>query len=92
MKNVISFLLAVYLTSTSVMGQSKAKSNIDCNTIFVCIKQEDYTTLFKNSFVKDTLFFCKENTTKTYNRRVFWEIFYGRICYTIEFLQPSKKQ
>jgi hypothetical protein len=57
MKNVISYLLVVYLTSTSMIGQSKAKSNIDCNTIFVCIKQEDYTTLFKNSFVKDTLFF-----------------------------------
>ena len=57
MKNVISFLLAVYLTSTSVMGQSKAKSNIDCNTIFVCIKQEDYTTLFKNSTRAGLIFY-----------------------------------
>ena len=49
MKNITSFLLAVYLTSTSMMGQSKAKSNIDCNTIFICIKEEDYTALFSNS-------------------------------------------
>lgn len=89
MKKLTSFLLVVYLTSTSVMGQSKAKSNIDCNTIFVCIKEEDYTTLFKNSFVKDTLFFCKENTTKTTTDEYSGKYFMGEFA-TLEFFQPSK--
>jgi hypothetical protein len=71
------------------MGQGKAKSNIDCNTIFICIPAEDYTTLFKNSFVKDTLFFCKENTTKTTTDEYSCNYFIGEFA-TLEFLQPSK--
>lgn len=89
MKNITSFLLAVYLTSTSMMGQSKAKSNIDCNTIFICIKEEDYTALFSNSFVKDTLFVSKENTTKTSTDEYTGKYFIGEFA-TIEFLQPSR--
>jgi hypothetical protein len=89
MKNITSFLLVVYLTSTSVMGQGKAKSNIDCNTIFICIKEEDYTALFSNSFVKDTLFVSKENTTKTSTDEYTGKYFIGEFA-TIEFLQPSR--
>lgn len=89
MKNITSFLLVVYLTSSSMMGQSKAKSNIDCNTIFVCIKEEDYAALFKNSFVKDTLFVSKENTTKTTTDEYTGKYFMGEFA-TLEFLQPSK--
>jgi hypothetical protein len=89
MKNITSFLLAVYLTSTSMMAQGKAKSNIDCNTIFICIKEEDYTALFSNSFVKDTLFVSKENTTKTSTDEYTGKYFIGEFA-TIEFLQPSR--
>jgi hypothetical protein len=72
-----------------MMGQSKAKSNIDCNTIFICIKEEDYTALFSNSFVKDTLFVSKENTTKTSTDEYTGKYFIGEFA-TIEFLQPSR--
>jgi len=89
MKNITSFLLVVYLTSTGMMGQGKAKSNIDCNTIFICIKEEDYTALFSNSFVKDTLFVSKENTTKTSTDEYTGKYFIGEFA-TIEFLQPSR--
>ena len=89
MKNITSFLLVVYLTSTGMMGQGKAKSNIDCNTIFICIKEEDYTALFSNSFVKDTLFVSKENTTKTATDEYTGKYFIGEFA-TIEFLQPSR--
>jgi hypothetical protein len=89
MKNITSFLLVVYLTSTGMMGQGKAKSNIDCNTIFICIKEEDYTALFSNSFVKDTLFVSKENTTKTSTDEYTGKYFIGEFA-TIEFLLPSR--
>jgi hypothetical protein len=89
MKNITSFLLIVYLISTGLMAQGKSKSNIDCNTIFICIKEEDYTALFSNSFVKDTLFVSKENTTKTSTDEYTGKYFIGEFA-TIEFLQPSR--
>jgi hypothetical protein len=66
-----------------------SQSNTDCNTLFVCIPAEDYATLFTNSFVKDTLFFCKENTTKTATDEYTCNYFIGEFA-TLEFLQPSK--
>ena len=62
---------------------------MDCNTIFVCIKEKDFETLFDNSFVKDTLFFCQENTTKTVTDEYSGKYFMGEFA-TLEFLQPSK--
>jgi hypothetical protein len=62
---------------------------MDENTIFVCISPDDYASLFSNSFVKDTLFFCKENTTKTSTDEYSGKYFIGEFG-TIEFLQPSK--
>ncbi|KQC00332.1 DUF5829 family protein [Pedobacter sp. Hv1] len=41
------------------------KPKVDLNTIFVCIDSTTYAQLFKNAFVKDTLFFCKEQQTQT---------------------------
>ena len=73
------------LMSTSFVAQNR----IDCNTIFVCIAEDDYEVLFQNSFVKDTLFFCKENTTKTTNDAYSGKYFMGEFA-TLEFLQPSK--
>lgn len=66
-----------------------SQSKMDANTIFVCIPAEDYTSLFSNSFVKDTLFICKENTTKTSTDEYSGKYFIGEFA-TLEFMQPSE--
>ncbi len=73
----------------SIVELVHSQSKTDCNTLFVCIPAEDYATLFSNSFVKDTLFFCKENTTKTTTDEYSGKYFMGEFA-TLEFLQPSK--
>ena len=66
-----------------------SQSKMDCNTFFICIPAEDYTSLFSNSFVKDTLFICKENTTKTSTAEYTGKYFIGEFA-TLEFMQPSE--
>jgi Family of unknown function (DUF5829) len=66
-----------------------SQTKMDCNTIFVCIEKNDYDALFQNSYVKDTLFFCKESTTKTTRDEYSGKYFMGEFA-TLEFLQPSK--
>ncbi len=73
----------------SIVELVHSQSKTDCNTLFVCIPAEDYATLFSNSFVKDTLFFCKENTTQTTTDEYSGKYFMGEFA-TLEFLQPSK--
>ena len=83
----LELLLFCFLFSSVELVHSQSKT--DCNTLFVCIPAEDYATLFSNSFVKDTLFFCKENTTKTTTDEYSGKYFMGEFA-TLEFLQPSK--
>ena len=81
----IALLLCVFISN----GQY-SQSKIDCNTLFVCIPAEDYTALFSNSFVKDTLFFCREESTKTNIDDYTGKYFIGEFA-TLEFLKPSDK-
>ena len=83
----LKLLLFCFLFSSVELVHSQSKT--DCNTLFVCIPAEDYAVLFSNSFVKDTLFFCKENTTKTATDEYSGKYFMGEFA-TLEFLQPSK--
>lgn len=83
----LKVLLFCFLFSSVELVHSQSKT--DCNTLFVCIPAEDYATLFSNSFVKDTLFFCKENTTQTTTDEYSGKYFMGEFA-TLEFLQPSK--
>lgn len=83
----LKLLLFCFLFSSVELVHSQSKT--DCNTLFVCIPAEDYATLFSNSFVKDTLFFCKENTTQTTTDEYSGKYFIGEFA-TLEFLQPSK--
>ena len=81
--------LHIFYLLLSCVELVHSQSKTDCNTILVCIPAADYATLFSNSFVKDTLFFCKENTTKTANDEYSGKYFMGEFA-TLEFLQPSK--
>jgi Family of unknown function (DUF5829) len=89
MKKIVNlkFLIFVILMSSIQIMHSQFK--MDANTIFVCIPAEDYTSLFSNSFVKDTLFICKENTTKTSTSEYTGKYFIGEFA-TLEFMQPSE--
>ena len=78
-----------YFTILCTYSNLYSQYKMDCNTIFVCIKEKDFETLFDNSFVKDTLFFCQENTTKTVTDEYSGKYFMGEFA-TLEFLQPSK--
>ncbi|MFM9989720.1 DUF5829 family protein [Flavobacterium sp.] len=83
-----SFLIFWIIMTFSCQLYSQSKA--DCNTLFMCIAKDDFDALFSNSFVKDTLFFCKENTTKTSTDEYSGKYFIGEFA-TIEFLQPSEK-
>jgi hypothetical protein len=83
----LKLLLFCFLFSSVELVHSQSKA--DCNTLFVCIPAEDYAALFSNSFVKDTLFICKENTTKTATDEYSGKYFMGEFA-TLEFLQPSE--
>lgn len=81
--------LLLFCILFSIVELVHSQSKTDCNTLFVCITAEDYTTLFSNSFVKDTLFICKENTTKTSTAEYTGKYFIGEFA-TLEFMQPSE--
>jgi len=83
LKFLIFFI--IFISFETIYSQSK----MDANTIFVCIPAEDYATLFSNSFVKDTLFICKENSTKTSTDEYTGNYFIGEFA-TLEFMQPSE--
>ncbi len=86
MKKVTLLITMLHFMSI-IVGYSQSKT--DCNTIFVCIENKDYAALFENSFVKDTLFICKENTTNTATDQYTGKYFIGEFA-TIELMQPSK--
>ena len=79
----------VVLFYFSIIAMAYSQSKTYCNTIFVCISKENYEQLFQNSFVKDTLFFCKENSTTTTTDSYTGKYLLGEFG-TIEFVQPSE--
>lgn len=60
----------------------------DCNTIFVCIDSASYQQLFTNAFIKDTLFFCRENSTATADDHYQGKYAIGKAA-TLEFFHPT---
>ncbi len=83
----VTLLISMLHFMSIIVGYSQSKT--DCNTIFVCIENIDYAALFENSFVKDTLFVCREATTNTANDQYTAKYFIGEFA-TIEFMQPSE--
>lgn len=79
------FLLLIL---SSLKGFSQQIPKVECNTLFVCIDSISYDLLFKNSFVKDTLFVCKEQSTKTSDDNYTGKYAIGQSA-TLEFFKPS---
>lgn len=71
--------------SIGVFGQKKVQT--DCNTVFVCIDSITYQKLFTNTFLRDTIFICKEATTTTAADVYTGKYALGQMG-TLEFLKP----
>lgn len=80
-------IIILILLSNLAFGQSKVKT--DCNTFFICIDSISYRQIFSNTFIKDTLFVCRENSTTTDNDSYSGKYAIGKAA-TIEFFKPSK--
>ena len=85
MKKIIP---AFFIFFANSLFAQKLEPKLDCNTVFVCIDSADYGKLFNNTFIKDTLFFCRNNTTNTTTDNYSGKYFIGKSA-TIEFINPS---
>ena len=82
------FKYTLLLLSIVTLGQESSKKlPIDINTVFVTIDEQTYQKLFENSFVKDTLFFCKNQSNKTNKEDYSGKYLIGNAA-TIEFFAP----
>jgi hypothetical protein len=61
----------------------------DFNTFYVCIDSVSYNNLFNDSFVKDTLFLCREEATTTDQASYEGKYFIGASA-NLEFFNPKQ--
>lgn len=83
MKQLVIFLFCI----TNALAQNKVKT--DCNTIFICLDSISRNAIFSNSYIKDTLFFCKVETTTT-NVQTYSGLYLIGKSATLELVQPQK--
>lgn len=80
MQTLILFLITAQLAYT--------QSKTECNTIFICIDSLSYEQIFSNVYVRDTLFFCREQTTKTLADEYTGKYAIGKAG-NLEFFKPN---
>ncbi|MBK6978874.1 MAG: hypothetical protein IPH28_18755 [Cytophagaceae bacterium] len=80
MKSLIIFLISIQF--------ALAQTKTDCNTIYICIDSISYEQLFSNAYVRDTLFFCQESTTKTLEEEYTGKYAIGKAA-NLEFFKPN---
>lgn len=80
MKSLITFLFTIQF--------ALAQTKTDCNTIYICIDSISYEQLFSNAYVRDTLFFCQESTTKTLEEEYTGKYAIGKAA-NLEFFRPN---
>ncbi len=76
------------LVSITSFGQRGLDLTTDLNTVFVCIDSLSYRELFNNTYVRDTLFFCKEQEIPTEKETYKGKYLIGESA-VIEFFQPN---
>jgi hypothetical protein len=81
------FLLIFLFIQAKSFAQSPVDTT-DFNTIYVCIDSLSYKQLFQNKYLKDTLFFCREQEEKTNAGSYTGKYLIGESA-TIEFFQPK---
>lgn len=77
-------LIALLITAQLAYAQTKT----ECNTIFICIDSLSYEQIFSNAYVRDTLFFCREQTTKTLADEYTGKYAIGKAA-NLEFFKPN---
>lgn len=84
----IRTILLLLLVPRLFFGQiNQVKLPIDLNTVFITIDVDSYNKLFENTFVKDTLFLCRNNSTSTEKESYSGKYLLGKSA-TIEFFAP----
>lgn len=82
------YILLIFLfTQANSFGQ-KLVGTTDFNTIYVCIDSVTYKQLYQSKYLKDTLFFCREQQEETNAGTYTGKYLIGESA-TIEFFQPK---
>ncbi|OYU56824.1 MAG: hypothetical protein CFE25_06260 [Chitinophagaceae bacterium BSSC1] len=84
------FLSLIFLQSIC-FGQTKSIPKTDFNTFFVCIDSVTYKQLYRSKYLKDTLFFCREQQEETNAGTYTGKYLIGESA-TLEFFQPKNTQ
>lgn len=83
------FLISLILTGTMLSAQTKAPDlKYDFNTFYVCLDSATYRNLFTDTYIKDSLFFCKEASTHTGEEDYSGKYAIGQTA-TLEFFSPA---
>ena len=90
MSNVIFKLFSLYFLGIASLLFGQQKNQMDVNTIFICIDSVSYQNIFKNPFIRNSLFVCREQTTKTTEESYTGKYAIGKSA-TLEFFQPVKE-
>jgi Family of unknown function (DUF5829) len=81
------FILILLFIKAYSFGQSPVYTT-DLNTIYVCIDSVTYKQLYQSKYLKDTLFFCKEQQEETNAGSYTGKYLIGESA-TLEFFQPK---
>ena len=81
--------LSIFFLQSICFGQIKSVPKTDFNTLFICIDSISYNQLFQNKYLKDTLFFCREQQEITNAGTYTGKYLIGESA-TIEFFQAKK--
>lgn len=83
-----SLVLSLIFVHACCFGQTKSNTKTDFNTIFICLDSNTYNKLFQSKYVKDTLFFCREQQQNTTTDSYKGKYLIGESA-TIEFFKPK---
>lgn len=82
-------LCSLFFGSFTVSAQTKKpEPKFDINTFYICIDSGTYRNLFRDPFIKDSLFYCREATTQTTTDDYSGKYALGQTA-TLEFFSPA---
>jgi Family of unknown function (DUF5829) len=82
------YILLIFLFIQANGFGQKLVDKTDFNTIYVCIDSVTYKQLYQSKYLKDTLFFCREQHEETNAGTYTGKYLIGESA-TIEFFQPK---
>ena len=82
------YILLIFLFVQANSFGQRSVGATDFNTIYVCIDSVTYKQLYQSKYLKDTLFFCREQQEETNAGTYTGKYLIGESA-TIEFFQPK---